>query len=86
MKEETQYKIATIVEKILNRTTKKEFPKLNTNKIAWFYTKILNWTLNTTSLIILIITMTWYFPTYYHTKTETTIIILLCIIIFELKK
>lgn len=86
MNAKTQYWITNKVKIILDRTMTKEFPDLNTHKIAEFYTTCLKWTLDLTSTIILILTFTWYLPTYYRTTPETSIIILLCILILTKKE
>lgn len=86
MKTKTKNWINQKVKNTLDRIMLKEFPNLNTQKIADFYTNTLDWTLKTISAITLITTFAWYFPIYLNKGYNLSIIILLCIIIIELKK
>jgi hypothetical protein len=86
MKTSTKNWITNQVTQILDKAMLKEFPNLNTYKIATFYTNALDWTLNLTSTIILVLTFSWYFPTQYHMTQQTAIVILLCLLLIETGK
>jgi len=78
-------KVTSVAKNILDRVMLKDYPKLNTQKIAKFYTDFVFFMWNITSTIILIGTFTWYLPTMYGLQNDKIIIVLLCIIIFTLR-